>query len=181
MDDATRRKWFNPERILQDAGLHPGQVFVDVGCGEGFFTILAAKIAGEKGTVFAVDIDASAIHKLKAKMAENGLNNVKAVVGRAEETIFCEKCADIVFYSIVLHDFQNPELVLLNAKKMLSSSGKLVDLDWKKKQTFNGPPISIRFSERQTQDLIEAAGFRVENVKDAGKNHYVITARLKNC
>ncbi len=141
---------------------------------------MAAKIAGEKGKVLAVDIDAHAIDKLKAKMTENGLNNVKAVVGTAEETIFCEKCANIVFYSIVLHDFQNPALVLLNAKKMLSSSGKLIDLDWKKKQTFNGPPVRIRFSERQAQDLIEAAGFRVESVKDAGKDHYVITARLKN-
>ncbi len=137
-------------------------------------------MAGEKGKVFAVDIDASAIYKLKAKMAENGLNNAKAVVGTAEETIFCEKCADIVFYSIVLHDLQNPAVVLLNAKKMLRSSGKLINLDWKKKLTFNGPPVSIRFSERQAQDLIEAADFRVESVKDAGKDHYVITARLRN-
>ncbi len=141
---------------------------------------MAAKIAGEKGKVLAVDIDASAIDKLKEKMAENGLNNVTAVVGTAEETIFCEKCADIVFYSIVLHDFQNPELVILNAKKMLSSSGKLIDLDWKKKQTLNGPPVRIRFSERQAQDIIEAAGFRVESMKDIGKDHYVITARLRN-
>jgi hypothetical protein len=41
LDDATRRSWYNPEVILQD--LQADRVFVDVGCGEGFFSILAAK------------------------------------------------------------------------------------------------------------------------------------------
>jgi len=178
LDEATRRSWFNPEKILEDSGLRSGQVFVDVGCGDGFFTILAARKVGKGGSAFAVDMDAAAIERLNRKTAENNLSNVKAIVGRAEDTVFCEKCADIVFYSIVLHDFLNPAKVLLNAKRMLKSPGRLIDLDWKKKQTSQGPPVEIRFSEKQAQKLIEAAGFRVESVKDAGYSHYVIIANL---
>ncbi len=40
-------------------------VFVDVGCGDGFFSILAAKKVGAKGRVYAVDIDPLGIEKLK--------------------------------------------------------------------------------------------------------------------
>ncbi len=132
---------------------------------------------GEKGRVYAVDIDASAVERLKRRVTEKGLANVKAVVAEAEETVFCDGCADIVFYSIVLHDFHDPTKVLLNAKRMLKPSGRLVDLDWKKKQTEIGPPVRIRFSEEQAQRLIKNAGFNVESVRDVGNDHYVIVAR----
>ena len=48
-------------------------VFVDIGCGDGFFSILAAKKVGANGKVYAVDIDASAIEKLKQKAKAEGL------------------------------------------------------------------------------------------------------------
>ena len=57
LDEATRRSWFNPETILETAGLRSGMVFVDVGCGDGFFTIMAAQVVGPKGMVYAVDTD----------------------------------------------------------------------------------------------------------------------------
>jgi ubiquinone/menaquinone biosynthesis C-methylase UbiE len=177
LDEATRRSWFNPEKMLADAGLRTGMVFVDVGCGDGFFTILAAQLVGEKGRVYAVDTDTLAVERLKRRAAEKGLANVKAVVAEAEETVFCDGCADVVFYSIVLHDFHDPAKVLLNAKRMLKPSGRLVDLDWKKKQTEIGPPVRIRFSEEQAQRLIKNAGFNVESVKDAGRDHYVVVAK----
>ena len=130
LDEATRRSWYNPEAILQD--LHAGMVFVDVGCGDGFFSILAAKKVGANGKVYAVDIDASAIEKLKQKAKAEGLKNITAKVGRAEDTVFCKKCADFVFYSMDLHDFADPAKVLQNAKQMIKPTGQLIDLDWKK-------------------------------------------------
>ena len=177
LDEAARRTWFNPEKVLEDAGLRSGMVLVDAGCGDGFFTIMAAQVAGAKGMVYAVDTDASAIERLKRKAAEKGLANVKAMVAEAEETVFCDGCADIVFYSIVLHDFRDPAKVLLNAKRMLKPSGRLVDLDWKKKQTTHGPPVRIRFSEEQAQTLIKNAGFTVESMRDAGRDHYIVIAK----
>jgi ubiquinone/menaquinone biosynthesis C-methylase UbiE len=177
LDEATRRSWFNPEKVLEDAGLGLGMVFVDVGCGDGFFTIPAAQLVGEKGRVYAVDTDASAIEKLKDKAAQKGLRNVTATVGAAEETVFCDECADIVFYSIVLHDFRDPAKVLRNAKLMLKPDGKLVNLDWKKKPMAFGPPFQIRFSEEQASNLIKQAGFRIESVRDAGRYHYIGTAK----
>jgi hypothetical protein len=40
-----------------------------------------------------------------------------------------------------------------------------------------GPPIRIRFSEEQAQRLIKNAGFNVESVRDAGRDHYIIMAK----
>jgi ubiquinone/menaquinone biosynthesis C-methylase UbiE len=177
LDESARREWFNPEKMLEDIDLREGMVFVDVGCGQGFYTLLAAERVGKTGKVYAVDADAPAIEQLKGKLAEKGLTNVTAKAARAEETVFCDECADTVFYSIVLHDFHGAAKVLANANRMLKPSGKLVNIDWKKEPMEHGPPLRIRFSEQEAQRLIEAAGFKIETVRDAGRNHYVITAK----
>jgi ubiquinone/menaquinone biosynthesis C-methylase UbiE len=177
LDEATRRSWYNPEEILNAAGLRKGMVFADIGCGEGFFTLLAAQAVGEAGKVYAVDVDASAIERLKRKASEKGLKNINAVAAEAEETVFCKACADIVFYSMDLHDFNDPVKVLRNAKQMLKASGLLVDLDWKKQEMPFGPPVQIRFSEQKASELMVQAGFKVSSVEEAGRYHYVVTAK----
>jgi ubiquinone/menaquinone biosynthesis C-methylase UbiE len=176
LDEAKRRSWYNPEEILKEIGLSKGMVFIDVGCGDGFFTLLAAQIVGKDGVVYAVDADASAIERLKAKATEKNLTNIRVKAGAAEETVFCTACADIVFYSMVLHDFHDPTQVLLNAKKMVKPSGKIANLDWKKQPMAFGPPQEIRFSEEKASDLIKQACFTVDNIKEAGPHHYLITA-----
>ncbi len=177
LDEATRRSWYNPEALLNDAGLRPGMVFADIGCGDGFFTFLAAKIVGEMGTVYAVDSDNQAIGRLKAKAEQLNLRNIKAEVASAEKMVFCKSCVDIVFYSMVLHDFSDPARVLLNAKKMIKPSGALADLDWKKVQMQFGPPFAIRFSEQDTMGLLKMAGFKANKLAEVGAYHYLILAK----
>ena len=175
LDEATRRSWYNPEAILQD--LQVNMVFVDVGCGDGFFSVLAAKKVGENGKVYAVDIDGSAIEQLKQKAEVKGLLNITAKVGKAEDTVFCKGCSDFVFFSMDLHDFNDPVKVLQNAKQMIRPNGRLIDLDWKKQQMSFGPPVAIRFSEEKAACLIQSAGFTVTDIEDVGPYHYVVTAK----
>jgi ubiquinone/menaquinone biosynthesis C-methylase UbiE len=177
LDESIRRKWYNPESILKDAGLKANMVFMDIGCGDGFFSVLASEIIGPDGMIYALDIDASAIEGLKRQAANLGLTNIRATIGPAEETVFCSRCADVVFFSMVLHDFSNPEKVLLNSMKMLKHTGVLVNLDWKKERMSFGPPMHIRFDENKTAELLKQAGFTVTSVKEAGPHHYVVTAK----
>jgi ubiquinone/menaquinone biosynthesis C-methylase UbiE len=175
--EGTTRRWYHPEISLESIGLRSGMTFMDIGCGYGFFTLKAASVVGETGKVYAVDIDVSSIDRLKRKAAEKGLKNIRAEVGAAEETVFCDECADIIFYSIVLHDFRDPEKVLHNAKRMVKPDGKLVNLDWKKKFMPLGPPLRIRFSEEQASNLIKQAGFTIESVRNLESNFYILTAK----
>ncbi len=179
-NDIERRKWQDPEAILKRIGLDPGDTFIDVGCGEGFFALPAARIVGSSGIVYGVDIDAGSVRRLGEVARRDGLTNLFLRVAPAEETVFCESCADYVFFGIDLHDFRDPGLVILNAKKMLRPEGKLIDLDWKKEQTPMGPPLGIRFSEKEASALIEASNMRVVHIRDEGPYHYLITAVQAN-
>jgi len=179
MPEDERRKFQNPEAILSGVGLKPGDIFIEMGCGEGFFTLPAAKIVKQNGVVYGIDTNLTAINKLENQAKQLGLSNIETRVAEAENTILCTACADIVFFGIVLHDFKNPEQVLKNALIMLKPGGILVNFDWKKLHTPFGPPVKIRFSEEQAESLIEKAGFKLKNTIDYPPYNYLITAVLK--
>jgi ubiquinone/menaquinone biosynthesis C-methylase UbiE len=176
-DETERRKWQDPEAILKEIRLRPGQVFMDLGCGGGFFTFPAVRLVGTTGRVYGVDINEDFIEQMRQKASAEGINNLDLKVGTAEDTLFCHSCADVIFFGIVLHDFQTPEKVLQNAREMLKPEGRLVDLDWKKKAMSFGPPVSVRFDEETASKLINDAGFKIESIKDSGQYHYLIIAR----
>lgn len=177
MPEEIRRQLQNPELILGEIGLKRGMTFVDVGCGEGFFAIPAARIVGEAGKVLAVDASADAISRLKEKADKDCLPNITLSTGTAEDAVLCQACADIVFFGIVLHDFANPGRVLLNARNMLKPSGELVNLDWKKEPMDWGPPLVKRFNEMEATRLVESAGFTVTRKDSGARYHYIIFAK----
>ena len=54
------RKWlFDPLKTLQGADIQSGQTILEVGCGAGFFTIPAAQLIGDKGSLVAMDVPRS--------------------------------------------------------------------------------------------------------------------------
>lgn len=174
--DAERRAWQDPEAILGETGLQPGDTFVDLGCGQGFFAIPAARIVSASGRVLGVDVREAPITTLRDRARIEGLSNIEVTHGRAEDAVLCEGCADMVFIGIALHDFVDPARVLGNARRMIKAGGKLVNLDWKYEKMEIGPPLQIRFSEEKASHLIEQAGFDIVDVGPSGKYHYVITA-----
>ncbi|MDR0373501.1 MAG: class I SAM-dependent methyltransferase [Nitrososphaerota archaeon] len=175
LDETTRRNGYNPEAVL--GKLQKGMIFVDVGCGDGYFSLLAAKKVGALGRVYAIDIDALGIEKLQSRAKLESLINITAKAGRAEDTVFCSACADVVFFSMSLHDFEDPRKVLANAREMVKPSGWLVNLDWKKQDTPKGPPVNIRFSEKTVQNMLTQAGFCTVSVTEAGSYHYLVVGK----
>jgi ubiquinone/menaquinone biosynthesis C-methylase UbiE len=173
-DEKLRKKWQEPYAILREAGLGEEMIFVDMGCGPGFFTLPAAEIVGDGGRVYAVDVDPRSIEKVGERASRKGLKNIVLKAARAEETVLFDGRADMVFFGIDLHDFDDPRKVLANAMRMLKKGGKAVDVDWKRKAMALGPPLWKRFTEEKAGGLISDAGFTITLVRDCGKYHYLI-------
>ncbi|HIH04565.1 MAG TPA: class I SAM-dependent methyltransferase [Methanoregulaceae archaeon] len=181
-DETERREWQNPEAILESLGLGPGWVVADIGSGEGFFTLPAARIVGPRGAVYAVDPSVGRLTRLHETAEEEGLENIRIRAGTAEEFVVCEGCADLVFFGICLHDFADQAAALRNAMTALKPGGLLANLDWKKEGTIRhgdllGPPVEIRFTEEEAASMIGAAGFAIESVEPYGEYFYLIRAR----
>jgi ubiquinone/menaquinone biosynthesis C-methylase UbiE len=178
-NDEDRRRWQDPGPILAAIGLASGDTFVDIGCGDGYFAIPAAKTVGTSGRVCGIDISPEALARLKQRADLEGLQNIRYHAGAAEESVLCRGCGDIAFFGISLHDFSDQSLVLANARKMLKpGTGRLVNLDWKKEPMEHGPPFQKRFSEAYAAELIENAGFSVRSITESGPYHYLIIATV---
>jgi ubiquinone/menaquinone biosynthesis C-methylase UbiE len=68
------RSYFqNPGRILRYY-VKPGMTVLDIGCGEGFFSLGMAGMVGSSGKAICVDINADTISQLKLKAAKAGLS-----------------------------------------------------------------------------------------------------------
>jgi len=120
-----------PEKILKEAGLRPGMIVLDFGCGPGGFSLAAARLVGPAGRVYALDIHPLAIRSVERKAARRGFANVTVVEGRMGR--FGDATFDAVFLYDVLHDLADPVAVLSEIRRVLKRDGflSLRDHHWK--------------------------------------------------
>jgi FkbM family methyltransferase len=66
------------QKILVER-LKPGMIFYDLGANIGFFTLLAARLVGERGKVFSFEPDPENGARLRRNIQRNGFTNVTVV------------------------------------------------------------------------------------------------------
>jgi len=115
----------NPYKLLNAAGLKPGQKVLEVGCGPGFFTIPAAKIVGEKGKVYALDVDPVAVETVRRKVEEKDLNNIEVILADASATPLPGESIDLAFLFGVVHALGDVDAVMCEMHRVLKAKGVL--------------------------------------------------------
>jgi ubiquinone/menaquinone biosynthesis C-methylase UbiE len=84
-------------RVLNAAGLEPGQDVLEVGCGPGFFTIPAARIVGESGSVLSLDVNLLAVEHVRRKIEKERVFNVKTMLSNVDQTNLLDQSFDVAF------------------------------------------------------------------------------------
>jgi ubiquinone/menaquinone biosynthesis C-methylase UbiE len=97
------------EVYLKNIGIQKGHVVLDFGCGDGHYTIPAAKVVGKKGLVYAQDKEKGALDELIKRAKAEGLENIKAKETTGELRIdLKDNSLDAVLLYDVLH-YHNEE------------------------------------------------------------------------
>jgi len=115
----------DPYEALDAAGLEPGQQVLEVGCGPGFFTIPAAKIVGDKGSVCALDVSPLAVERVQQKIEREGATNVEIILANAAQTGLPAQSFDLIFVFGVAHPVGNMEDILIELHRLLKPAGVL--------------------------------------------------------
>lgn len=160
-DEEYWNSFFDGECVIKkmfgDDGC-PGNL-VEFGSGYGTFTLAAARHA--QGTVFAFDIEAVLVERLRQKSTDQAIENIHTEVrdfvaagtGLEPATQF-----HAMIYNL-LH-VENPIELLREAQRVLRSGGRLSVIHWRSDiPTPRGPALEIRPTPEQCKVWIAAAGF----------------------
>src|SRR5258708_21292899 len=73
------------ERLLRQLGIKEGSRVLDLGCGAGDVSMLAAEMVGPEGSVVGIDQSAEAIAKAEARVRDRGYQQISFCVSSVEE------------------------------------------------------------------------------------------------
>lgn len=76
LDSQLRRIITDRKKKAIAAGVKLGDSVLEIGCGPGFYTEELSRVVGSSGKVYAQDVQAEMINRLKKKISKYGLNNV---------------------------------------------------------------------------------------------------------
>ncbi len=178
LDSEERQGYLDPERILRTFRVTEGMRLADIGAGTGFFAIPAARLVGLEGHVYAVDLSAEMLEDLQGKLARDGIENLEAMRSTEDRIPLRDASVDFAFLACVLHELDGPG-TLLEARRILTTQGRLGIVDWKKEEMPFGPPRAHRLDEREARAILADAGFRPTRTFEAGAYHYGIEARAR--
>ncbi len=122
--DGDVRKWINEDggRFLRSIGLKKGQIVLDFGCGEGHYTIPAAKVVGKNGRVYALDKDRGVLNKLRQILTEEKLENIE-IIQTETKIPLGDDFLDAVLCYDVIHYEKNREKIYKEVYRVLKKDG----------------------------------------------------------
>ena len=105
--------------------LEPGDNVVDVGCGAGIDSLIAAKMVGAAGRVIGVDMTPEMLAKARAAAQQAETANVEFKQGLAEALPVKDSWADVVISNGVLNLFPDKLAALREIARVLKPGGRL--------------------------------------------------------
>jgi len=149
-----RLKMQPPGETAVRHGIQPGMTVLDIGPGNGTYTIAAARQVGPEGKLFAIDIEPRMIERVQKNAAAAGVGNIEARVADVYDMPFDDRTFDVITMIAVLGEIPEPDRALAECHRVLQLDGTLaiseimVDPDSKR-------PSTLRRE-------VEAAGFQMK-------------------
>ena len=164
-------------KILSEIlGLSTGKIVANLGAGGGMFTLQSARLVGEQGQVYAVDILKSALSDIDSKARMAGLHNIKTVwsnleiVGAAKIN---DGLADFDLLINVLFQSKKHHEILAEAARILKKGGKLLIIDWSNNNDSGlKPPSDMLVNPEKTIENCSELGLALEQQFRAGQYHF---------
>jgi arsenite methyltransferase len=114
---------------LRHADIEAGETILDLGCGSGVDTILAARRVGPRGRVIALDFLPAMLARVAAAAVEAGLENVETVEGEMEAIPLADSSVDQIVSNAVLSLSPRKARALAECARVLRPAGKLCVAD----------------------------------------------------
>ena len=115
--------------------VNKGEAVLDIGCGAGVDTILAAMMAGPEGRSVGVDIVPEMLQRAEANLKMTGLENVAFQKTSGEKLPFEDNVFDVITSNGAINLIPDKDAAMKEAMRVLKPGGRLMIAD----QMLSGP------------------------------------------
>jgi SAM-dependent methyltransferase len=175
-EDKERDKKLQVERVMDILGIQEGTHVADIGAGSGWFSVRAAKRAGNSGIVYAVDINKDAIAYIDRRTQRDGIHNLQTILSQEDDARLPQNSVDSVLLLKTYHEIAHPVLLLENLRRSLRSGAKIDIIDRNGKGDDHGISRDVVIQEAAQ------AGYQLQDeydfVKGDGQDYFLVF-RLK--
>jgi ubiquinone/menaquinone biosynthesis C-methylase UbiE len=161
LEDPARDAYQKPEEVLRALGLRAGETVADIGSGSGYFTVRLARAVGERGRVYAVDINPDMVRYLNRRLRDEGIRNVATILADPDDPLLPDASIDRALIVDTWHHIDAKEVYLARLRRALRPGGQVVHIDFRKGNLPVGPPDGMKISREDVIRQMEAAGFRL--------------------
>ena len=141
IDNPLRRRIQPPDATAIRHGVEPGMTVLDVGPGNGRYSVAAARRIGPTGRLHVVDIEPKMIARVQARAAAEGVTNIEARVASAFDLPYPAAFFDVIYLITVTGEIPDPVRALREFRRVLKPTGRvavseiLVDPDYPRTRT----------------------------------------------
>jgi ubiquinone/menaquinone biosynthesis C-methylase UbiE len=170
----------DPGILWAKLDLPQGITFLDLGCGQGNYSLAAADRIGPYGVVYAVDLWEEGIAALKDRAAREGRANLKPLAAPAGQVPLESRSVDVGLMATVLHDLVEAGTAagaLAEVRRVIKAGGVLVIVEFDKIDGPPGPPRHIRLDPAEVEALVAPYGFARQQTVKLGPYNYLMTFR----
>jgi ubiquinone/menaquinone biosynthesis C-methylase UbiE len=126
IDNPLRRAIQPPEKTALRHGLKKGMKVLEVGPGNGRYTIAASKVLGPDGLIVTIDIQEKMIERVIKKVKQENITNVHAEVADVYKLPYEDSYFDIVYMIAVINEIPDQKSALKEFHRVLKNDGLLV-------------------------------------------------------
>ncbi len=176
LNDPERFDRENPDAIWKELQLPDPRVLIEIGAGTGFF---AAPFARKKPsiTVYACDLQSEMVAWMKEHLPSDLRYRLIPFKMEERRVPLPDGIADLVYMINLHHELADRRAIMEEAHRLLKRGGTIAIIDWKKGETPEGPPLSVRVAEEEIIGDIEGAGFRDAMKRPVLPYHNFVTAK----
>jgi len=174
-----RDEWQKPDEVVKSMNLKPGDVIADIGAGTGYFTRRFAEAVSPGGLALGLEISSSNVELMKKDSERLGLDNYKALLVKTNDPGLDPGSVDVVFLCIAYHHLRNRVDYFKTTSRCLKKNGRVVIVDFYKKQMAIGPSPSHSVSKEVVLEEMKAAGYKLLRDKDFLQYQYYLEFGLK--
>ncbi len=123
IDNPLRRRFQPPDATAARHGIEPGMTVLDVGPGNGRYSLAAARRIGPGGRLHVVDIEPKMIERVLARAAAEGVTNLDAHVASAYDLPFPDAFFDVIYLITVTGEIPDPVRAFRELRRVLKPAG----------------------------------------------------------